>query len=322
MTGAEPTVVVIAVNYNQDQYTVDCIRSVLKSNYNNYHVILVDNGSRQDILQYITNNLDTDTTLTIEVLPENLGYVGGINYGLAAGGKFNPDYYLIMNNDTLIDSDSMSELVKVAEKYNGKAIVSGKVYHYDDKDTLQYIGQSIDPNGGLNQTSIVKNAREKDIGQYEEEMEMGMLDDIFWLMPSSLYKEIGGYSEYFFLYGEQNDYAFRAKKEGYKLIYTPKAKLWHKGGVSTCDGDHKSPKIEYWTSMAALKLAVLYLPEKEARKFCFRWPLLKFLKAIVLLVQGKTGLANIKAIVLARRHFKCWNIIRYKDNGYNPFNQL
>ena len=119
--------------------------------------------------------------------------------------------------------------------------------------------------------SPVKNRREKDIGQYDKEINLAMSDDIMWMISKSIYQDIGLYSEYFFLYGEQNDYAIRAIKKGYRLIYTPKAKIWHKGGVTTAGGNKKSPRIYYWTTFATLKLSVLHFSEKEAKKFCRNW---------------------------------------------------
>lgn len=314
-----PMVVVVMINYNQDNYTVESIKSLLNSTYENFHILLIDNGSSENVVNGLKLGVPKSSRLTVDYLSENLGYVGGINYGLAKGESLHPDFYLIMNNDTLIDINAIKNLVDVSEKHNRKVIVSGKVYNYDEKDTLQYIGQLKDPENGLNQKSIVKGKREKDIRQYEEELEMGMLDDIFWLIPTQLYQKINGYSDYFFLYGEQNDYAFRAIKAGYKLIYTPKASIWHKGGASTCGGDKKAPKIDYWTSMATLKLAVLHLPADKANKFCFYWPLKKLLKSLLLFALRKGSYEHIKCILLVMKHFRCWNKVRYKDNGYNPF---
>lgn len=312
-------VFVIVVNYNQEQYTVDCIKSLLDSDYENLQICLIDNGSSSQVRNELKRLLPKSDKLTLYFLSQNLGYVGGVNYGLKQGEKVLPDYYLIMNNDTLIDRCSISQLVVCAKKHQDLAIVSGKVFNYGEKDSLQYIGQAKDPENGLNQVSIVKNRREQDIGQYDQEMEMGMLDDIFWLFPSSLYNSNGGYSEYFFLYGEQNDYAFRALKAGYKLIYTPKALLWHKGGVSTCDGDKKSPRIEYWTTMATLKLAVLHLSETEAKKFCNHWPKRKLLKTLLLILKGQLTWQHFKSVYTANKNFKHWKTVRYNDNGYNPF---
>ena len=319
MSGNNPKVAVITLNYNQNSYTINCIESLLQSDYPNYQIVLIDNGS--DVGNYIElkEKISYDERMMLHRLSANIGYVGGINQGIEVAMNSDPDYFLIMNNDTIIDSTAISQLVETAERYNRNAIVSGKVYNYDEKNTLQYIGQAIDKKGGLDQRSIVKNRREEDIGQYDNEMEMGMLDDIFWLLPLNIYNHIGGYSDYFYLYGEQNDYGYRAIKSGYKLIYSPKAKLWHKGGITTCNGDKKSPKIEYWRTLATLKLSALHLSHKERKLFYIKWISRKTVKHLFEVMTGKSGISIIKAHVLAVYNFTHWNTVRYKDNGYNPF---
>ncbi len=312
-------VIAITLNFDQVEYTKDCIQSLLESQYNNISILLVDNGSTIDNFKTLTKVLPiTDSRLIVKRVENNIGYVGGVNYGLKEAKKLGADYFVILNNDTIVDSKAISELVDCSERHLRKTIVSGKVYNYDEKDTLQYIGQSFDENGILNQRSIIKNKKEKDVGQYDSEMEMGMLDDVFWMIPSSLYDRIGPYSDYFYLYGEQNDYGFRALKEGYKFIYTPNAKIWHKGGITTCNGEKKSAKIEYWTSMAVLKLASLHFPEKSLA-FNRKWIIRQFLKNLLLFCFGKTKWNNVKCPLIVYKNYRHWNLVRYKDNGYNPF---
>ncbi|EGR0093535.1 glycosyltransferase family 2 protein [Vibrio vulnificus] len=316
---AFPKVIVVTLNYNQVAYSKDCIESLLKSTYLNYQLLLVDNGSTSENFLEINKLFENEPLINIVRLYENQGYVGGINHGMKLAYDMGADYILVMNNDTIIDQDAISSLVECAERYNEKAIVSGKVYNYDERDTLQYIGQDFDPDGMLNQRSIVKGRREKDVGQYDEEREMGMLDDIFWLIPKSLYEKLGSYSDYFYLYGEQNDYGFRALKEGYKFVYTPNAKIWHKGGITTCGGEKKSAKIEYWTTFAVFKLAVLHFPESKSKPFIKKWFIRQLIKNIILFLSGKTKLDNVQSTYLAYKHFRHWNLVRYKDNGFNPF---
>ncbi|WMS87279.1 glycosyltransferase family 2 protein [Pleionea litopenaei] len=315
----EQKVSVILVNYNQLEYTIKCVQSILNSNYSNFEIVIIDNCSRDEIYSSLVDSFKEYDKVNLVRSDTNLGYVGGVNLGLALSSKASPEYFLIMNNDTLIAQESMGTFVETCKRHGNKIIVSGKVYNYGTEDSLQYIGQREDPEGGINQVSIVKNRDEKDIGQYDSEMEMGMLDDIYWMFPKALYEEIGGYSEYFFLYGEQNEFALRAKKAGYKLIYTPNAKLWHEGGASTCDGNKKSPRIEYWTTMATLKLAVLHLPEGKKEQFVSKWIIRMMLKKIYLFLFRKGNFNSIKAVYVAWRHFKVWREIKFKDNGYNPF---
>ena len=148
-----------------------------------------------------------------------------------------------------------------------------------------------------------------------------MLDDIFWMLSREVYNEIGLYSDYFFLYGEQNDYAFRAIDKGFKLIYTHKAKLWHKGGITTGGGKKwlKSPKIEYWGTMAVLKLCELHIEESKKKGFRRKFIWRNGAKKIFLFLTGRVKYNIVKSHFLAVKHFRFWNEIRYKDNGYNPF---
>ena len=238
-----PKLIAFTLNYNQNEYTLDCVRSVLTSTYENFQFFLIDNGSSLENYKELCAKAPEDGRLKIIRLEENRGYVGGVNFGLEQAEQHNPDYYLVMNNDTLMDSEAIRGLVACAEKHEQSAIVSGKVYNYDGTDTLQYIGNTKDTTGLYDFEAYVKNRREVDTGQYDTEMEMGMLDDIFWLIPSKVFNEVGLYSTYFYLYGEQNDYALRAVNKGFKLVYTPHAKLWHKGGIPTAVGDKLPPRI-------------------------------------------------------------------------------
>ena len=224
-----------------------------------------------------------------------------------------------MNNDTLIDVEAITAFVDTAKKHENNAIVSGKTYNYDEKDTLQFIGNAKSQNGLLDYPAYVKNRREKDVGQYDKEMEMGMLDDIFWLIPKKIINKVGLYSDYFFLYGEQTDYALRSLQKGFKLIYTPKAKLWHKGSITTSNGNSKSPKLEYWRTFATLKLGALHYSKKEFKKFKLNWIIKNLIKRIIALATFRLNFSVFYAFLIAIYHFSFWNKVRYKDNGYNPF---
>ncbi|PQJ73796.1 glycosyltransferase family 2 protein [Polaribacter gangjinensis] len=315
-----PKVCVITLNYNQKDYTKDCINSLLKSTYLNFEVLLVDNGSSQENFTKLENELPNDNRLIISRLEENIGYVGGINHGLLKASEKDFEYFLIMNNDTLIDENAIKELIITAEKHNGNAIVSGKVYNYDEKDTLQYIGNVYsDRKGILDYKSPIKNRREKDVGQFDTEMEMAMTDDIMWVIPRKIFKDIGYYSDYFYLYGEQTDYAIKAQKKGYRLIYSPKAKIWHKGGITTTNGNKKSARIIYWTTFATLKIAKLHFTKNESKKFFRQWLLRMTIKRILYFFKRKENFTILKAHTLAIIHFCFWSKIKYTDNGYNPF---
>src|ERR1035437_422577 len=177
-------VIVLTLNYNQNDYTIKCINSLINSSYNYYNVLLIDNGSTEENYLQLQRELNKDSRIILKRLMQNCGYVGGINYGLEEGIKLDPDYFLIMNNDTSIDKNAISELVRTSKEYENKAIVSGKAYNYDEPNKLQLVGFKIVNNKLLIYEKI--GIDEIDHGQYDKILEMDNLDDIFWLIPARL----------------------------------------------------------------------------------------------------------------------------------------
>lgn len=249
-------VVVLVLNYNQHEYTISCIESLLASDYDNFKVILVDNGSNKEDLKKLNEKLSTDKKLFFKRLDPNVGMAKGYNYAFEEGAKFDPEYFMVMNNDAIIDKDAISEFVTTCKEYNNKAVVTGKVYHYDQPEILQFVGYKCLNEKYLSFESM--GIDEPDNGQYDRVEERDLIDDIFGLYPAELYYNIGAYSPYFWLNSVQADLGLRAKKAGYKLIFNYKAKLWHKGSVSI-GGRDMNPKLAFMTLQGSLLLRYLHL---------------------------------------------------------------
>lgn len=314
-----PSVAVIMLNFNQWQMSKDCAESVLKSEYDNFRLLLIDNGSF-DVQEY--QNLRQLVSKKCEVfrIQENCGYVGGVNFGLKKALDMDFDIALIMNNDAVIDKNALPELVKTLVKRNYNAIVTGKVYHFDKPNEIQHIGYNFTNPKSLKMKRIVSD--KVDDGSWDDELEMDMIDDIFWLFPLKLYKSIGGYSNYFWFNAEQADFALRALKAGYKLIYTPKAKLYHKGSISI-GGRIKNPKLVYYNVQAALILRYLHLP--LLRFFLYYNVILyrivkNYLKYIIKASLGKEVYPEmLQAELYAFIYFNKWLFLRQTNNGSTPF---
>lgn len=247
----------ILVNYNKSLITIECVNSLLKTQGVNINIIVVDNSTIQSERQLLKDALSENACIICK--NENVGYVKGVNSGIAKSLQSVYDYLLILNNDTIIAPDAVSNLCLTAQKYNNKCIVSGKVYNIDNPDTLQYIGQWCRSKKKLDYPPYIDNNNNFDTGQWDKEMEMDMIDDIFWLLPIDLVRNVGFYCEDFFMYGEQNDYALRAKEKGYKLVYTPTAKIWHYHHLSSDDKESGYPSIQYWKSYSIFLLAYRHL---------------------------------------------------------------
>ncbi|MCU0615104.1 MAG: glycosyltransferase family 2 protein [Desulfobacterales bacterium] len=255
----EPEIIVVILSYNGKHLLEESIASYTANNYSNFEVIIIDNGSTDGTKEWVKKNYPT---VEVRRTEKNLKYSGGLNFGMEyAFGPKNADYVLICNNDVKADSMLISELVKVAvaDPWNGFSI--GKVYYYDDPNVLQTVGKKYDPvlwNGGH-----IGNG-EKDQGQYDTVEERAWCDDIYWLVKRELWEKTGGYDTEFAFQGEDFDWQVRAKKLGYKIMYTPHAKLWHKESMTI---GKTSPLKVYYDARNPLIVHMKYRTADEFRKY-------------------------------------------------------
>ncbi len=313
-------VIIITLNYNQSDYTAKCIKSLLDSEYDNYTILLIDNGSEPEQFKRIGSIFNGEQKIIIHRIEKNCGYVGGINFGLKKALIHDADYYLIMNNDTIIDKFAIRELVKTSTEWYNKVIVTGKVYFYDKPNVIQDIGHNL-INKKLLRFSLVGYG-ETDNGQYDQVSERDMIDDVFWLIPKDLYSTIGGYSPYFWFNAEQTDFALRAKKAGYKLIFNPKALIWHKGSLSIGGRDY-NPNLAFWTIQSSLILRYLHLNKIQFFYF-YTYTLASIiqtsLKALYLKVFRKVDITDYaSAKVSGLIYFNKWIFRKMPNTGEKPF---
>jgi len=307
-------VCIITINYNLSSETIPCVESLLVSDYQNFKIYLIDNGSEQEDFQKLFDTYSKNPQVRLLRIERNCGYVGGVNYGLKKALEVNPDYFIVMNNDTVIDKAAIGYLVDAAKRYHDKAIVSGKVYYYDYPDVLQHTGVIFKDHRCLTTTYPGKN--EKDIGQYEEETARDSLDDVFWLLPAKVVKDVGYYSDYFFLYAEQGDYAQRARRLGYKLIYTPNAKIWHKESMTAGGGNIKALSICYWRGQGRF----LFQYRNMKRKYFLLFMTKSLLKYCVKSFFGRTDERECMFATLRGYLYGfCWMFNKKPNNGYNPY---
>ena len=314
----KPLVYVLILNWNSKNITIECIQSILKSDYPNFKLAVIDNNSSDNSVEAIREKFN-DFVKIIES-DQNLGYARGMNLGLNITNQENPHYFFILNNDTRLDPFAISELVKVSQKYNDNCLVTGKVYHYDQPKILQYIGAKIIDKKYLKMQRIGRD--EEDKGQYDEESERDMIDDIFWLMPTKIYRKVGGYSNYFFMNGEQADLALRVVKSGHKLIYTPNAKIWHKGSLST-GGREANLKMKYWDMKSRMIFRYLHMQKKYFIILYFQVLIniiVSFIKGIIkLLLRKNFSLKVVYASFRGFLSFTCWIFTKREATSFNPF---
>lgn len=254
-----PCVYVLILNWNGKELMKDSLSSYLENDYANFEVVMIDNGSTDDSVEYVKRNFPKVIILQNE---KNLGYSGGFNVGLDyAFNRNNADYVLISNNDVKADQKVISELVKVAETDEKIGFVTGKVYYYDHPNILQTVGKKEDP---IRWNGDHMGNREKDTGQFDEVNERFFVDDIFTLVRKNMYKEIGGYDTTFFLQCEEYDWQARAKKKGYRIMFIPLAKIWHKDSMTL---GKTSPLKAYYDARNPMLVILKHKSPKFFRRY-------------------------------------------------------
>ena len=73
---------IITINYNLSSETIPCINSLLASEYQDFKILLIDNGSEQKDFQILLDTYSHNPIVQVLRIEKNCGYVGGVNYGL------------------------------------------------------------------------------------------------------------------------------------------------------------------------------------------------------------------------------------------------
>lgn len=175
---------------------------------------------------------------------ENYGFAQGNNIGIKyALNSLKTDYILFLNNDTVVDINFLGELIKVSENHPDIGFVGPKTYYYNFNnrhDVINFAGGSLNMFKGRSRSIGVN---EVDECQHEEIKIVDYVEGSCSLAKKEVLEEIGLFDPKYFAYWEEVDLCIRGYKAGYKSMYVPEAKIWHKVSSSV----HNPLKIYYYT---------------------------------------------------------------------------
>lgn len=218
------------LNWNGLAYTVSCIRSLLKSDYKNFEIILFDNGSEKKEYEKIVRLFRNEKKVFCFSNPINLGYAEGMN---KAYKKSHGELIMISNNDMKYKKDCLSNLAKVLLQNKIVGICQPKLRNLGSEKRFDYslaAGGYVDVFGYPFARGRIFTKVEKDHEQYDS------LAKISWcgifMVKKEVIKKIGFFNSIYFNYGEDMDFCFRAYSYGYTIMTSPSAIAYHvSGGV-------------------------------------------------------------------------------------------
>ena len=213
---------VVILNSNRCDDTLACLESLSRSSYKNFRIIVLDNNSTDGSVEKIRSAFPD---VQLIGLTENLGYAGNNNVGIEEALKRGADWVLVLNEDTILDPDCLSELVKVGESDSQIGIVGPLVYHHDEPKVIQSAGGML----GKYWQSQHLGQNELDRGQFSSPHRVEWISGCAILVRRAVIEQVGMLDANFFIYWEETEWCIRAVRGGWQIFNVPQAKLWHKG---------------------------------------------------------------------------------------------
>lgn len=231
-----PKVGIIVLNWNGLDDTLECLASLARSDYPNAELIVVDNGSRLDPRGAILSHFPTVTYIR---LAENSGYAGGNNVGIRYALERGYPYVFVLNNDTVVERDTIRRAVEVAQQDSRIAAVGVKVLAWEDPSRVWVAYGQITYRQGLVRL----------IGYYwRDDERFAQQRDVEWvpgtaiLLSAKALADVGLFDEEFFAYHEDVDWCTSAREKGYRIVFAPQGRILHKGHGSSGGKRYVSPR--------------------------------------------------------------------------------
>ena len=315
---AQDTAVVV-LSYNGKKWHELFLPLIVAEAASGYEVIVVDNASTDDTLQYVKDNFPTVRTLQI-----------GTNYGFASGYAdalklIQAKYYILLSSDFEVTEGWYPPLYNAMQRYQGLAACQPKIRYWRDREYFEYAGAAggfKDKWGYLFCRGRLFHTIEKDHGQYNDDIE------IFWasggclMVRADLYHKVGGLDDEFYAHMEEVDLCWRLKNAGYKIGYVAGSTVYHVGGSVISYG---SPQKLFYNFRNNL---ILLLKNERSSTLLWLFPLrfiLDGLAGLQMLLQGKFK----ETYTIVKAHFSfysragmwmkrrkaCKKLVSHRDEG-------
>lgn len=217
----EPSVHVLIVNWNGRRHLESCLPSLLASRYRRFEVVLLDNGSTDDSVEWVQRNFGS---VHVEPLHSNLGFAAANNAGLRRALAARADYATLLNNDTRVDEDWLGALVEVAERDPQVAVCQARQRTWDGSQEIRF---RFIPAWAEAETEYcpVEAAGAATPTPFASGCAM--------LLRCRALPQIGLFDERYFMYVEDVDLTLRAWIAGYRAMDVPASIVYHRMTGST-----------------------------------------------------------------------------------------
>lgn len=214
----EGSVTVVVVNWNNRDLLRECLFSLRRQTYRNFHVIVVDNGSIDGSLEMLDSEFGGFAYLIKN--SKNHGFCRAVNQAIRASKS---EYVALLNNDAEAHPAWLQEMVKAVEKADDVGMCASKILRYDQPNVIDKVGHLIYPDG----QNRGRGTGQTDCGQFDSEEEALFPDGCAALYRRAVFETVGMFDEDFFAYGDDAELGMRARLAGWRAVYSPHALAHH-----------------------------------------------------------------------------------------------
>lgn len=260
MSGALPKAVVVVLTWNGHEDTWECLKSLSRIEHPNCEVLLVDNSPLPGPALPVCVECPPVRVIRND---RNLGFAEGNNVGIRYALDFNADYVFLLNNDAIVEPDTLTRLLEVAQGDPQIGILCPTVTSYFDH-AKHYVGGKIYWNTG---GAVELERSPQGLAQV---VETDYAPGCSLLIKAQILKEIALLDPAYFAYFEDVDLSLRCKKAGYRVVVVPEAEVFHKGTMDQFGRKSQDATFYFWRNR------VLFMRRHAKARF---WP--SFLKHYV-----------------------------------------
>jgi GT2 family glycosyltransferase len=235
-------IAVVVLHYRNLSDTLECLDSLDHQDYPNREIILVDNGSGDLELEEAVKK---HAGIHFIQNSDNLGFAEGSNVGIRSALERGAGSVLLLNNDTVVSPNLLSVFANAAVAHPDAAVFGAKIFFYDEPTMIWHAGGDLRPGSmhcyhhGCTASDLEK--------QWDENRAVGYACGCALFVKKEAVEKVGLMAPEFFLNWEEIDWCWRMRRAGYRCLYIPEARVWHKISQSF-EGGNRGPVWRYYHS--------------------------------------------------------------------------
>ena len=274
----------IILNYNGFADTKDCVISLFSAiNMKQNEIVIIDNGSKDDSYNLLSQLKSEELPFHLIETGTNLGYARGNNIGIKYALNKGYKYVCILNNDTIIEENFLKSCIDYLETYNDVAFVGPTLLNYNN-NRVQSTGGDIHIKTG--------KVTQKNSGRLQQDLpeiiEADYVGGACIIFSTRKMDKLGFIPEDYFLFFEETEWCYQAKKKGLRNVVINSTYIRHKGSASI-------NKIDAFSTYMMNRNRVVFVRRNVDRRMVY-WLFLVYNIARIIHSSLKYDVSHIKEI--------------------------